>query len=738
MKITKQILVLLVLSLALVLSACGGAEPEAAPAADSESSDSGSAAVESEEAESEEVEITGEGYSIGISMPTKSSARWISDGESMVQFFEEKGYETDLQYAEDDIPNQLAQIENMVVKGVDVLIIAAIDGTTLSDVLQQAADQGIKVIAYDRLIRDSGNVDYYATFDNFQVGVLQGSYIVDALDLENSDGPFNIELFGGSPDDNNAYFFYDGAMSVLQPYIDEGKLVVQSGQMGMDKVSTLRWDGATAQARMDNLLSANYTDKQVDAVLSPYDGLSIGIISSLKGVGYGSEDLPMPVVTGQDAELPSVKSILAGEQTSTVFKDTRELAKQTVAMVDAVLQEEEVPVNDTETYENGVKVVPSYLLKPISVDVNNWQEALVDTGYYTADQFSDVEIVAQPAAEAESEEVEITGEGYSIGISMPTKSSARWISDGESMVQFFEEKGYETDLQYAEDDIPNQLAQIENMVVKGVDVLIIAAIDGTTLSDVLQQAADQGIKVIAYDRLIRDSGNVDYYATFDNFQVGVLQGSYIVDALDLENSDGPFNIELFGGSPDDNNAYFFYDGAMSVLQPYIDEGKLVVQSGQMGMDKVSTLRWDGATAQARMDNLLSANYTDKQVDAVLSPYDGLSIGIISSLKGVGYGSEDLPMPVVTGQDAELPSVKSILAGEQTSTVFKDTRELAKQTVAMVDALLSGGEVPVNDTETYENGVKVVPSYLLKPVSVDVNNWQEALVETGYYTADQVQ
>ena len=326
----------------------------------------------------------------------------------------------------------------------------------------------------------------------------------------------------------------------------------------------------------------------------------------------------------------------------------------------------------------------------------------------------------------------------SIGISMPTKSSARWISDGNSMVQFFQEQGYTTDLQYAEDDIPNQLAQIENMITKGADVLVIAAIDGTTLSDVLQQAADGGIKVIAYDRLIRESPNVDYYATFDNFQVGVLQATYIVDALGLKEGKGPFNIELFGGSPDDNNAFFFYDGAMSVLQPYIDSGKLVVQSGQTGMDKVSTLRWDGAVAQARMDNLLSAYYADKRVDAVLSPYDGLSIGIISSLKGVGYGGADQPMPVVTGQDAEVPSMKSILAGEQTSTVFKDTRELAKVTVGMVDAIQSGGEAPINDTKTYNNGVKVVPSYLLKPVSVDKSNWKEVLVGSGYYTEDQIQ
>jgi putative multiple sugar transport system substrate-binding protein len=324
-----------------------------------------------------------------------------------------------------------------------------------------------------------------------------------------------------------------------------------------------------------------------------------------------------------------------------------------------------------------------------------------------------------------------------IGVSMPTKSSARWIADGDSMVKSLKEKGYTADLQYAEDDIPNQLAQIENMVTKGVKVLVIAAIDGTTLSDALQKAADKGVKVIAYDRLIRNSKNVDYYATFDNFQVGVLQASYIEKALGLKEGKGPFNIELFGGSPDDNNAFFFYNGAMSVLDPYIKSGKLVVASGQTGMDKVSTLRWDGAVAQARMDNLLSAYYTDKRVDAVLSPYDGLSIGIISSLKGVGYGSPKQPMPVVTGQDAEVPSVKSILAKEQTSTVFKDTRDLAKVAANMVDAMLTGKTVEVNDTKTYENGVKTVPSYLLKPVSVDASNWKEVLVASGYYTENQI-
>jgi len=325
-----------------------------------------------------------------------------------------------------------------------------------------------------------------------------------------------------------------------------------------------------------------------------------------------------------------------------------------------------------------------------------------------------------------------------IGISMPTKSSARWIADGDNMVKVFKAKGYTPDLQYAEDDIPNQLAQIENMVTKGAKVLIIAAIDGTTLSDILQKAHDKGVKVFAYDRLIRNSANVDYYATFDNFKVGVLQANSLLQGLGMDKGKtGPFNIELFGGSPDDNNAFFFYDGAMSVLQPLIDKKQLVVQSGQMGMQKVGTLRWDGAVAQARMDNLLSAFYGNKRVDAVLSPYDGLSRGIISSLKGVGYGTASQPMPIISGQDAELPSVKAILSGEQYSTVFKDTRELAKVTAKMVDAALSGKDVPINDTKTYNNGVKVVPSNLLVPVAADKSNVKDMMIKSGYYKAEQL-
>lgn len=379
----RGIALVLALVMVFTLAACGGtpAATTAAPAATT-----AKAAETTAKAEETTAAPAAKDMTVGISMPTKSSERWVSDGNSMVKACEALGYKTDLQYGEDVIENQVAQIENMITKGVSVLIVAPIDGESLSDVLQKAADAKIPVISYDRLIKKTPNVDYYATFDNFKVGVQQASYIEKALGLKDGKGPFNIELFAGSPDDNNAYFFFNGAMSILQPYIDSGKLVVKSGQVQFEQIATLRWDGAVAQARMDNLLSANYGDARVDAVLSPYDGISRGIISSLKGVGYGSADTAMSIVTGQDAEIASVKGIIAGEQTQTVFKDTRELAKKAVAMADAVLQGKEAEVNDTKTYDNGIKVVPSYLLEPVSVDITNYEEILIGSGYITADQ----------------------------------------------------------------------------------------------------------------------------------------------------------------------------------------------------------------------------------------------------------------------------------------------------------------------------------------------------------------
>ena len=325
-----------------------------------------------------------------------------------------------------------------------------------------------------------------------------------------------------------------------------------------------------------------------------------------------------------------------------------------------------------------------------------------------------------------------------IGISMPTKLSTRWISDGNRLVKALTDRDYKADLQYADNDVPSQLAQIDRMIAANVKMLVISAIDGTSLSAQLKRAADSGIKVIAYDRLIRGSMNVDYYTSFDNLQVGVLQASAIVEKLGLRYRPGPCTIELFGGSPDDNNAYFFYDGAMSILKPYLESGKLVLRSRQMGMDRIGTLRWEGVAAKARMHELLRTYYRDTRVDAVLSPYDGLSIGILAALKEAGYGAPAKPYPIVTGQDAEIASVKSILRGEQSTTVFKDTRLLAKITADMIDAIVSGKQPLINNYDTYDNGLKIVPSCLLEPVSVDITNWRAVLIDSGYYAESQIQ
>ncbi|KHD75328.1 sugar ABC transporter substrate-binding protein [Actinoplanes utahensis] len=325
---------------------------------------------------------------IGLAMPTKASTRWIADGENMVKQFQLLGYGTDMQYADDDVQKQVDQIGDMVDAKVSALVVGAIDGTALKSVLSKAAKAGIPVIAYDRLIRDSGDIAYYATFDNFKVGVEQAGAIVDALKLKTAKGPFNVELFAGSADDNNATFFFNGAMSVLKPYIAAGKLVVRSGETRFAKVATMRWDGAVAQKRMARLLAGPYRSARVDAVLSPYDGITRGILAALEAAGYGSKSRPLPVLTGQDAELESVRLIAAGKQTETVYKDTRELAKVAVQMTDAVLSDEEPMVNDTKQYHNGVEMVPTFLLQPVNVDRSNYERVLVDGGYYSADQLS--------------------------------------------------------------------------------------------------------------------------------------------------------------------------------------------------------------------------------------------------------------------------------------------------------------------------------------------------------------
>jgi putative multiple sugar transport system substrate-binding protein len=334
-----------------------------------------------------------------------------------------------------------------------------------------------------------------------------------------------------------------------------------------------------------------------------------------------------------------------------------------------------------------------------------------------------------------------SGDKIKVGVSMPTKSLQRWNQDGDNMKKELEEAGYEVDLQYAGDnDVQKQVEQLDNMISGGCKILVIAAVDAETLGTPLADAKAEGIPVIAYDRLIMNSDAVTYYATFDNTKVGNLQGQAIVDALDLDNQAGPFNIEFFTGDPGDNNINFFFGGALDVLQPYIDSGKLVTPSGQTEKAQAATEGWNTEKSQARMDNLISQYYSGKKLDAVLSSNDSVALGIENALEGASYKA-GADWPVITGQDCDVANVKNMLKGLQTMSVFKDTRTLASQVVKMIDAILQGGEPEINDTTTYANdkaGKNFIPSYLCDPEACTIDNYQEILIDSGYYTEDELE
>ena len=320
-----------------------------------------------------------------------------------------------------------------------------------------------------------------------------------------------------------------------------------------------------------------------------------------------------------------------------------------------------------------------------------------------------------------------------VGVAMPTKDLQRWNQDGANMKTELEKAGYTVDLQYANNDVATQVSQVETLISNGAKVLVIASIDGKSLGDPLAKAKEAGIPVIAYDRLLMNSDAVSYYATFDNYKVGTKQGEYIRDQLKLDSAKGPFNIEIFTGDPGDNNAKFFYNGAMDVLKKYIDQKKLVVKSGSVDFADVATANWSTETAQARMDAIIASNYADgTKLDAVLCSNDSTALGVENAL--AAYTGT---WPVITGQDCDIANVKNILAGKQSMSIFKDTRKLAQQTVKMVDSILSGKKAEVNDTKSYDNGKGIIPTYLCDPEYVDKSNYKEKLIDSKYYTEDQL-
>ena len=309
-----------------------------------------------------------------------------------------------------------------------------------------------------------------------------------------------------------------------------------------------------------------------------------------------------------------------------------------------------------------------------------------------------------------------------IGVALPQKTSENWVLAETLFNDGLKEAGFQPDVQFANGGVSEQQNQISAMITKGAKVIIVGAIDGAQLGTQLQQAKDSGATIIAYDRLLLNTANVDYYVAYDNFKVGELQGQALLEGMKAEKPEGPYNIELFAGSPDDANARVFFDGAMSVLQPKIDDGTLQVLSGQTTFEQAVTQGWKAENAQRRMDTLLAGTYGSATLNGVLSPNDTLARAVITSVKAAGK-----PIPVITGQDSEVESVKSIMAGEQYSTINKDTGKLVEHAITMVKDLQAGKTPEVNDDKSYDNTVKVVPAYLLEPVIVTSENVKTAYV-----------
>ena len=374
--------------------------------------------------------------------------------------------------------------------------------------------------------------------------------------------------------------------------------------------------------------------------------------------------------------------------------------------------------------------------KLLSVLLTGALAASMFVGCGTSTETTDTGASSEPAAttEASDDGGSTTAGGTKVGVAMPTKDLQRWNQDGANMQKELEAAGYTVDLQYASNDVQTQVSQIENMINSGCNVLVVAAIEGSSLGEAMDMAAAQNIPVIAYDRLIMNSDAVSYYATFDNYKVGQVQGQYIIDQLKLDSTSDTFTMEVTAGDPGDNNAGFFYNGAMDLLKPYIEKGTIEVKSGQVDFSDVATAAWATETAQSRMENILSSYYADgTDLDICLCSNDSTALGVENAL-AANYNGE---YPIVTGQDCDIENTKNMIAGKQSMSVFKDTRTLASQVVKMVGQILNGEEVDVNDTETYDNGKGIVPSYLCEPVFADKDNYKELLIDSGYYTEDQL-
>ena len=717
----KGVIALLALLASMILAACGAPTPAASPTAAPASPTQAPPASQ---------------LAVGIVLPTRDEPRWIQDETRFKDALSQAGYQVEILFSQGDSAREKANVESLITKGIKVLIICPQDGTAAAAAATAARAAGVKVISYDRLIRETTAVDYYVTFDSIAVGAQQAQYLVD-----NATGSGNpLYLYAGAASDNNAFIFFEGAWSVLQPKIADGTFVIKNSSAATELASkatltrdeqarilgqiTTNWDFNTAKTLAEsNLTATTAADKGNVFILAPNDGTARAIADAFAA----DPDVTSYLVTGQDAEKASVQYIIDGKQSMTVFKDVRTLVGDAINAAVALLENKTPDARGA--YNNGATDVPAIQSPVVTVTKENVKAALIDSGYYQESDFSNLSAPA-PAADQ-----------FAVGIVLPTRDEPRWIQDETRFKDALSQAGYQVEILFSQGDSAREKANVESLITKGIKVLIICPQDGTAAAAAATAARAAGVKVISYDRLIRETTAVDYYVTFDSIAVGAQQAQYLVD-----NATGSGNpLYLYAGAASDNNAFIFFEGAWSVLQPKIADGTFVIKNSSAATELASkatltrdeqarilgqiTTNWDFNTAKTLAEsNLTATTAADKGNVFILAPNDGTARAIADAFAA----DPDVTSYLVTGQDAEKASVQYIIDGKQSMTVFKDVRTLVGDAINAAVALLENKTPDARGA--YNNGATDVPAIQSPVVTVTKENVKAALIDSGYYQA----
>jgi len=670
---------------------------------------------------------------VGLSFSDFATERWKNEEVLMRGLLEKMGYEVISAEANHDVKLQNDQIDNMVSQGVKGLLVVAEDGDAVVTSVDKAADAGVKVIAYDRLIKTS-KIAAYMSFDNVEVGRQQALGVMKAIGLPGSttwtkDNPAKVVQLAGSPTDNNATLFTKGQTEVLQPYIDSGVIKIVA-QQGVDN-----WDPANALKLMENILTAQAN--KVDAVVASNDGTALGALQAMKAQGLAGK---VPI-SGQDATADGSNSIVKGELTVSILKDIRNLSPLAIKVMDQLIKGEAVSgMKNFSLAELTVDPskkgdVPCVFLEVQQVNKDNVYDLVVKSGFQKyEDVYRDIPADMLPPKPGEAAAPAAAAK-VKVGLSFSDFATERWKNEEVLMRGQLEKMGYEVISSEANHDVKLQNDQIDNMVTQGVKGLLVVAEDGDAVVTSVDKAADAGVKVIAYDRLIKTS-KIAAYMSFDNVEVGRQQALGVMTALGLPGSttwtkDNPAKVVQLAGSPTDNNATLFTKGQTEVLQPYVDSGVIKIVA-QQGVDN-----WDPANALKLMENILTAQAN--KVDAVVASNDGTALGALQAMKAQGLAGK---VPI-SGQDATADGSNSIVKGELTVSILKDFRNLTPLATKVMDQLIKGetvenmktfslAELTVDPSKTGD-----VPCVFLAVQQVNKDNVYDLVVKSGFQKYEDV-